>query len=158
MQHINAELLRCESELRCLQCGVDGIEAEWRRVLSFFTSLQGRNFDVNRLPCGEEYKNKIQNILGKLAVEIDSEDVPRFAGTITVGWGYFTGATISINYTPGVSFQYRWKYRRAKSEASIDMNRGALVDLMRRIITEFDTRNGLNFSEWLVETFYDTVK
>jgi hypothetical protein len=123
MERIRAELLQCESELRCLQCGVDGLEMEWGRVLSFFTSLQANNFQMAKLPCDDEFKKKIKGILGKVAVEIDSEGVPRNAGNITVGWGYFSGATVYINFSPGVSFKFRWKDRGANPEAWTDMNR-----------------------------------
>jgi hypothetical protein len=151
MQHIRAELLQCESELRFLQCGEGGVDVEWSRVLSFFTSLQGSNFDVNRLPFGDEYKKKIKGILGKIGIEIDRE-----SRMITIQWGWLTKTTISMLYNSGMSFRFTRKTGRV-AEPWMDMNRRALVDLMRRLLEEFDAKNGWNFSEWLVETFYDTA-
>ena len=60
MQHIHAELLRCESELRFLQSTEDRVAPQWDRFVAFFKALRGKAFDVRRISGTEDEKGELQ--------------------------------------------------------------------------------------------------
>jgi hypothetical protein len=153
MQHIHAELLRCESELRFLQGEEAGervtVAEEWKRIVYFFTALQAPDFLMDRLTCSEGLKKRIIGVLKKVGAEID-----RDAEIMNIGWGRTTGATILIDYVHDNFLRYTWKDRGQSSERSIPLTRQTLVTLVQRIIGNFDPSGADEMTRCLVDTFY----
>jgi hypothetical protein len=162
MQHIHAELLRCESELRFLQSqesdpGVD----DWKRAVYFFAALKAPNFLMGRLVAGavsEEFRKKIKSILSKIGVEISGTHVYIVwtMGTEEFKIDVYQELVSGRMFTPTL---YRWTQRnKGEDEWSKELPRAltkqALGSLMRLILETFDAKDGWSMAESLVDNVY----
>jgi hypothetical protein len=121
MQHIRAELLRCESELRFLQSqesdpGVD----DWKRAVYFFAALKAPKFLMGRLVAGAVillFRNKITAILSKIGVEISGTQmyIDWTMGTEEFKIRVYQKLISGRAFTPTL---YQWTQRKGEREWS----------------------------------------
>jgi hypothetical protein len=162
MQHIRAELLRCESELRFLQSqesdpGVD----YWKRAVYFFSALKAPTFLMGRLVAGdvsELFRNKITAILSKIGVEISGTQmyIDWTMGAEEFKIRVYQELISGRTFTPTL---YQWtEHTKSQKEwikeNSRTLDEKALRDLMWRIMCTFDSRDGKDMAERLVANLY----
>jgi hypothetical protein len=162
MQHIHAELLRCESELRFLQSQESDRDVdEWKRAVYFFAALKAPSFLMGRLVAGavsEEFRKKIKSILSKIGVEISGTHVYIVwtMGTTEFKICVYQELVSGRTFTPTL---YRWTQRnKGEDEWSKELPRAltkqALGALMRLILETFDAKDGWSMAESLVDNVY----
>jgi hypothetical protein len=160
MQHIHAELLRCESELRFLQSTEDRVAPQWDRFVAFFKALRGKAFDVSRISGGVAEREKIKSVLKEMGIVFDNED-----RIMTIDWRVSKGGLFSrqyrdfkiiITYYP-LLFDIRYTYYEngTFSERGVFCDKTALLWLMEKVFAQFEVDDPSGMAGRLVNAFYD---
>jgi hypothetical protein len=154
MQHIHAELLRCESELRFLQSTEDRVAPQWDRFVAFFKALRSKAFDVRRISGTEDEKRRITTVLNQMGVVFESDD-----RMMIIDWQVSRAPpyyTTSVTYYPHIpDIRYVYSEGGTVKEKDAFRDKAALLTLLTKVFTCFGDGGPSRLAGLLVDAFFD---